>query len=63
MSATYLAWLIPTAVAVLGALLRITRQAGRIEEGVKGLYGRVQRLEEHQDSQSRRYSSRSDRND
>ena len=63
MSASDLAWGIPTAVVVLGALLKITRQAGRIEEGVKGLYGRVQRLEEHQDRQSQRYSSRADRND
>jgi hypothetical protein len=35
---SYLAWAIPSAVAVLFALFKIIRQAGRIEEGVAGLY-------------------------
>src|SRR5262249_30432893 len=44
-----LEWLIPSSVVILLAILKISRQAGRIEEGVKGLYARVDRLERQSD--------------
>jgi hypothetical protein len=40
-----LSTLVPSALIILGGFLHMSRQAGRIEEGVKGLYGRVDRLE------------------
>ena len=51
---SYLEWLIPTSVVILGALLKISRQTGRIEEGVRGLYTRVERLERQHDDRGRR---------
>ncbi len=54
MSASLLGWLIPSVLIVLGALFKIIRQAGRIEEGVLGLYrdakkqdDRLDRIENH----------------
>jgi hypothetical protein len=45
MTTTLLATLGPSVLLIFGGFLKVTRQAGRIEEGVKGLYGRVDRLE------------------
>lgn len=42
-----------TIVVVVGALFKFSRQFGRIEEGVKGLYGRMERLEKKQDDDDR----------
>lgn len=47
---SYLAWAVPAAVLILGGILKISRQTGRIEEGVRGLYGRVERLERQHDN-------------
>ena len=44
----------PSVLLILGGLLKISRQAGRIEEGVKGLYSRVDRLERWRDAQRQR---------
>lgn len=44
-----LPWAVPCILAVLGAIIKISRQTGRIEEGVKGLYGRVERIEHRLD--------------
>lgn len=40
-----LAWVVPSSVLILGGLLKIIRQAGRIEEGIKGIYPRIDRIE------------------
>ncbi len=44
----------PSVILILGGLLKISRQAGRIEEGVKWLYDRVGRLETWRDTQRQR---------
>jgi hypothetical protein len=44
---SYLSWAVPTSVVVLFALFKISMQAGRIEQGVKGLYRRMDRVEHH----------------
>jgi hypothetical protein len=50
-----LAWAAPAGVVIAFGLLKISRQAGRIEEGVRGLYDRVKRLEDqHDDMRSNR---------
>lgn len=53
MVGTYLAIFVPAALLILGALLKVSRQTGRIEEGVKGLYDRVERIEGWIDGQPR----------
>lgn len=54
------------AVAAIGAVVltiflqngRANRTLGRIEEGVRGLYDRVNRLEKHQDDRDNRLDRR-----
>ena len=48
-----LAIIVPSTVLILGGLLKVSRQAGRIEEGVKGLYDRVSSLERWRDGERR----------
>lgn len=47
MTAADLAWVVPSVLVIIGALLKVSRQAGRIEEGVAGLYKRVDTIERH----------------
>ncbi len=49
MTASVLGWLIPSVIIVLGALFKIIRQAGRIEEGVAGLYRDAKKQDERLD--------------
>ncbi len=49
MLATYLAIFVPGGLAILGGLIQTARQNGRIEAGVKGLYERMDRLEDRVD--------------
>lgn len=47
MTADELAWIVPSVLIIIGGLLKLSRQAGRIEEGVAGLYKRVDTIERH----------------
>jgi hypothetical protein len=47
MNSVWLSWAIPSAIVVLLGLLKISRQAGRIEESVKNLSRRVGTIEAH----------------
>lgn len=55
MSHAILAALITAAMLILGGLLKVSRQAGRIEQGVAGLYDRVNRLERWIDSRESKH--------
>ena len=45
MSTALLAIVVPASIIIIGALLQNSRQNGRIEAGVKGLYDRINRVE------------------
>lgn len=55
MSGSVIAALIGAVVLILGGLLKVSRQAGRIEQGVAGLYDRVNRLERWIDSRESKH--------
>jgi hypothetical protein len=48
-SGSLLGWLIPSVLVLLSALFKISRQAGRIEEGVAGLYRGAKKVDERLD--------------
>jgi hypothetical protein len=47
------------AFVVIAAVWKVSRQLGRIEYGVKGLYARVERLEKKERKRVKKYYERS----